>query len=76
MPSCRLGFHYWLPIDSLWTSGKLRPCASVSHEEHGRMQYLFFHIALVYKMICVLVKGLAEYLAHWGHSINVSCDDN
>lgn len=40
------------------------------------MQYLFFHIALVYKMICVLVKGLTEYLAHWGHSINVSCDDN
>lgn len=38
------------------------------------MQYLFFHIALVYKMICVFVKGLAECLAHGEHSKNVSYD--
>lgn len=37
------------------------------------MQYLFFHVALVYKMIRVFVKGLAECLAHGGHSKHVSC---
>lgn len=39
------------------------------------MQYPFFRVAMVYKMICVFVKGLAECLAHGGHSVNVSCVD-
>lgn len=39
------------------------------------MRYLFFHVVVVYKMICVFVKGLAECLAHGGHSVNVSCVD-
>lgn len=39
------------------------------------MPYLSFHVAVVYKMIRVFVKGLAECLAHGGHSVNVSCVD-
>lgn len=38
------------------------------------VQYLF-HVAVVYKMMCVFVKGLAECLARGGHSVNVSCVD-